>query len=191
MSVSSDRVAILDRGASTGGSIWLAMVRSAAAADSELVTSLISFTPPQTQAAASTHRFLPAARCAATMASSARAASSTSSRMSASSLKFDISSFRFDLNAIDIYQPRCNRPELRFFWTVWVDNAISTAENGHQLHCLRTDTRRIKMVARIPSQNVTHETRWQRREAPAQTAAECSNPTLEPPEHRWLRLPAR
>src|ERR1700674_264621 len=58
------------------------MVRSAAAADSELVTSLISFTPPQMQVAARTHRLVPAASCAPIMASSARVAASTSAPIS-------------------------------------------------------------------------------------------------------------
>jgi hypothetical protein len=106
---SSAGAAIRGRGTSAGGSISSAIVRSAAAADCELVISLISFTPPQTHAAASTHRLLPAESCAEIMASSARAACSTSPPVSASSLKFDMSSFRSDLSAVDFRQPRCDR----------------------------------------------------------------------------------
>src|SRR5262249_12740338 len=109
----SGRTPPRDRDASSGGSIWSAMVRRAAAADWEFVISLISLTPPQTQAAASTHRFAPAARCAEIMASSACAASSTSPSISASSLKLDISSLRFDVSAIDYRQPQRDRRQLR------------------------------------------------------------------------------
>src|SRR3984893_18391644 len=76
------------------------MVRSAAAADSELVTSLISFTPPQMQVAARTHRLVPAASWAPIRASSARVAASISASIS------PIVIFPILLVALDHHKPR-------------------------------------------------------------------------------------
>ncbi len=184
MRASSARGAIRDRGMSTGGSISSAMVRSAAAADWEFVISLISFTPPQTQAAASTHRFPPAARCAEIMASSPCAARSTSPSISASSLKFNISSFRFELSAINIRQRNRSRPAAPC--AVGFGIAIGTAKFGgaqpRRLHgcppCPTQAGEGGKRVAGALSRGVTHETQSPRREAPVQTVEECSTPTL-------------